>query len=154
MSGHCAKSPYSLPLFKTVSTGFLTVSPASACVACCMAPMMEAQDPEDTASSGGEGRQTPAARLKPGGPCCICGATYSSTWYGKKNGKKFCRGNPCKKAGGYSVGKRKKRCGAGDDDDDVGDFSENIYKISGVEACLGFRRAATALACLARRSSY
>ena len=112
------------------------------------------QDPEDTASSGGEGRQTPGARLKPGGPCCICGATYSSTWYGKKNGKKFCRGNPCKKVGGYSVGKRKKRCGAGDDDDDVGDFSENIYKISGVEACLGFRRAATALACLARRSSY
>ena len=49
--------------------------------------------------------------------------------------------------------KRKKRGGAGDDDDDVGDFPENIYKISRVEACLGFRRAATAHACLARRSS-
>ena len=56
--------------------------------------------------------------------------------------------------GGYNVGKkRKKRGGAGDDDDDVGDFPENIYKISRVEACLGFRRAATAHACLARRSS-
>ena len=119
-----------------------------------MAPMTEAQDPEDTASSGGEGHQTPGARLKPGGPCCVCGATYSSTWYGKKDGKKYCRGNPCKKAGGYNVGKkRKKRGGAGDDDDDVGDFPENIYKISRVEACLGFRRAATAHACLARRSS-
>ena len=78
----------------------------------------------------------------------------SFTWYGKKNGKKFCRGNPCKKAGGYSVGKkRKKRGGVGDDDDEVCDFPENIYKISRSEACLGFRRAATAHACLARRSS-
>ena len=121
-----------------------------------MAPIeaMEAQDPDDTASSGGEAHATPGPRLKPGGPCCVCGATYSSTWYGKKDGKKYCRGNPCKKAGGYNVGKkRKKRGGAGDDDDDVGDFPENIYKISRVEACLGFRRAATAHACLARRSS-
>ena len=100
-----------------------------------MAPITEAQDPEDTASSGGEGHQTPGARLKPGGPCCVCGATYSSTWYGKKNGKKYCRGNPCKKAGDYNVGKKRKKRG----------FPVNIYKISRVEACLGFRLAATAL---------
>ena len=106
-----------------------------------MAPITEAQDPEDTASSGGEGHQTPGARLKPGGPCCVCGATYSSTWYGKKNGKKYCRGNPCKKAGGYSVAKKRKKRGGADDDDD-GDSPAQIYKVSRVEACLGLRRAA------------
>ena len=53
--------------------------------------------------------------------------------------------------GGYNVGKKrsKRRGGADDGDgevgDSVGDFPVNIYKISRVEACLGFRLAATAL---------
>ena len=77
--------------------------------------------------------------LKPGGPCIICGATESSSWYGKKGtpenpGKPVCRSNPCKEAAGYNV--KKKRRGGQNDNDDAEDL---IHSVSEVEAFLGFR---------------
>ena len=96
------------------------------------------EEEDSTASMSNNARATV---LKPGGPCCVCGATLSSTWYGRKNGNKYCRSNPCKGAGGYAVGKKKKSKRRADDgDSDGGDSAHtSIYKITKVEACLGLR---------------
>ena len=90
------------------------------------------------------------SNLKQGGPCCVCGATRSSTWYGKKGtpgapGLKYCRSNACKLQGGYVTRNRKRRCA----DDCSSNSSTTVvwasrapqmfYKLSKIEACLGMR---------------
>ena len=94
---------------------------------------------------------------KPGGPCCICGTTLSSTWYGKSGtaenpGLKYCRSNKCKEKGGYQTKKKRKRGRARDDDSEcsMAISSCSVLKVSDVKACLGMRFARACLvACFA-----
>ena len=88
--------------------------------------------------------------LKPGGPCIFCGATESSTWYGKKATKDspaqpVCRSNPCKEQAGYKVRKKRSReHGSVLDDEVAEDWHNSIQWVSDVEAVLGVRCAPTA----------
>ena len=97
--------------------------------------------PSESAEEAQAGVQEAQAGLKPGGPCCICGAKFSSTWYGKRSSdKKYCRSNACKLAGGYAVSRKRRSFNQDSNLCDSGDSSpDNIYRMSNIERCLGMR---------------
>ena len=103
-------------------------------------------------AEGEESDLSQGRTLKPGGPCCVCGATLSSTWYGRRGtaenpGKRYCRSNPCKLAGGYSVGKRRRSAASDVSSETSESVPPWVYKVSKIEACLGMRCAHPCFAC-------
>lgn len=120
---------------------FQMIAASNNCSITATLPLSHMASPSESAQEAQAGVTVAHAGLKPGGPCCICGAKFSSTWYGKRgSATKYCRSNACKLAGGYTVGRKRRSVNPDSNLCDSGDSSpDSIYRVSNIEKCLGMR---------------